>query len=171
MLQWFRARARSIAATALLSLATLSVWSAAPHPDDCHESICAVVVPHDPSAHSLGRDTSTTHRPLHCVLCHWKRNGIAMELGLDYIRGTLEDTDEPLPRIPPLRFRGGLRYQRNAFQAGGDVTVAATQDRLVPTETPTDGYQLLRFRNHLSLIKDLTPEMGRNFKVLYNVSF
>jgi iron complex outermembrane receptor protein len=124
--------------------------------------------------------------------------GIAAELGLDYIRGTLKETDEPLPRIPPLRFRGGLRYQRNAFQAGGEVTAAARQDRLFPTETPTDGYQLLRFfssysfmsgkatstitarfdnatnelyRNHLSLIKDLTPEMGRNFKLLYNVTF
>jgi iron complex outermembrane recepter protein len=125
-------------------------------------------------------------------------SGIAAEVGLDYIRGTLKETDEPLPRIPPLRFRGGLRYQRNAFQAGGEVTVTATQDRLFPTETPTDGYQLLRFfssysfmtgkttstitarldnannelyRNHLSLIKDLTPEMGRNFKLLYNVTF
>jgi iron complex outermembrane receptor protein len=125
-------------------------------------------------------------------------SNIAVELGLDYIRGTLKDTDEPLPRIPPLRFRGGLRYQRNAFQAGGEVTATAKQDRLFPTETPTDGYQLLRlyssysfmsgnmtntitarldnatnelYRNHLSLIKDLTPEMGRNFKVLYNVSF
>ena len=125
-------------------------------------------------------------------------SGIAVEVGLDYIRGTLKATDEPLPRIPPLRFRGGLRYQRNAFQAGGEVTATATQDRLFPTETPTDGYQLLRFfssysfksgeatstitarfdnatnelyRNHLSLIKDLTPEMGRNFKLLYNVTF
>jgi iron complex outermembrane receptor protein len=125
-------------------------------------------------------------------------SGIAVELGLDYIRGTLKDTEEPLPRIPPLRFRGGLRYQRNAFQAGGEVTATATQDRVFPTETPTDGYQLLRFyssysfmtgkttstitarfdnatnelyRNHLSLIKDLTPEMGRNFKLLYNVTF
>jgi hypothetical protein len=25
------------------------------------------------------------------------------------------------------------------------------------------------YRNHLSLIKDLAPEMGRNFKLLYNV--
>jgi len=125
-------------------------------------------------------------------------SGVAVELGLDYVRGTLKDSDEPLPRIPPLRFRGGLRYQRNAFQAGTDVTVTATQDRVFPTETATDGYQLLRFfssysfmtgkttntitarldnatdelyRNHLSLIKDLTPEMGRNFKLLYNVTF
>jgi iron complex outermembrane recepter protein len=122
---------------------------------------------------------------------------IALELGLDYVRGSLED-DEPLPRIPPLRFRGGLRYQRNAFQAGGELIAVATQDRLFSTETTTDGYQLGRlyasysfgrggvahtltarldnvtnelYRNHLSLIKDLVPEMGRNFKLLYNVKF
>ena len=58
---------------------------------------------------------------------------IAVELGLDYVRGTLTATDEPLPRIPPLRFRGGLRYQRNAFQAGGDVSLVATQDRVFAT--------------------------------------
>jgi hypothetical protein len=73
MLQWCRARARSVGATALLSLVTLSVGSALPHRDDC-DAICAVVVPHDPSAHSIGRaDTSNDHRPLHCVLCHWTR--------------------------------------------------------------------------------------------------
>lgn len=74
MLRWFRARARSVGTTALLSLVTLSVWSAMPHRDDCHDAICAVVVPHDPSAHSVGRaDTSHGDRPLHCVLCHWTR--------------------------------------------------------------------------------------------------
>jgi iron complex outermembrane receptor protein len=123
---------------------------------------------------------------------------VAVELGLDYVRGTLKSTREPLPRIPPLRVRSGLRYQRNAFQAGGEVTTTAMQDRVFPSETATDGYRLLRlyssytfgsdrlahtitarldnvtgelYRNHLSLIKDLTPEMGRNFKLLYNVRF
>jgi iron complex outermembrane receptor protein len=123
---------------------------------------------------------------------------VIVELGLDYVRGTLKATDQPLPRMPPLRFRTGLRYQRNAFQAGGDVTISATQDRVFENETPTDGYELLRlfgsysfgrgpvahtitarldnatnelYRNHLSLIKDLAPEMGRNFKLLYNVRF
>jgi len=123
---------------------------------------------------------------------------IAVELGLDFVRGTLKDTDEPLPRIPPLRFRSGLRFQRNAFQAGGEVAFVATQDRVFSTETPTDGYPLGRlyasysfgqgaiahtltarlenvtnelYRNHLSLIKDLVPEMGRNFRLLYNVKF
>jgi iron complex outermembrane recepter protein len=121
-----------------------------------------------------------------------------LELGLDYVRGTLEETDQPLPRIPPLRVRGGLRYQHDAFQAGGEMTAAAAQDRIFSTETATGSYQLLRlfasysighrntahtitarldnatnelYRNHLSLIKDLVPETGRNFKLLYNVKF
>jgi iron complex outermembrane receptor protein len=125
-------------------------------------------------------------------------SGLAAEIGFDYVRGTLEESNEPLPRIPPFRFRGGLRYQRSAFQAGGEIVAVATQDRVFSTETPTDGYQLGRvfaaysfgrgsvahtvtarlenvtnelYRNHLSLIKDLAPEMGRNFKLLYNVRF
>ena len=123
---------------------------------------------------------------------------LTAEAGLDYVRGSLSADGMPLPRIPPLRGRVGLRYQVNAFQAGGSVTAAAAQDRLSGIETPTAGYRLLRlfgsysfvsgaatntitmrldnatnelYRNHLSLIKDLVPEMGRNFRLLYNVSF
>jgi iron complex outermembrane recepter protein len=120
------------------------------------------------------------------------------EAGLDYVRGELKDSGDPLPRMPPFRFTGGLRYQYNALQVGGQLSTAARQDRLFEGETPTDGYGLLRlfasysfgsgtvsntitarldnatnelYRNHLSLIKDLAPEMGRNFKMLYNVKF
>jgi len=120
------------------------------------------------------------------------------EVLLDYVHGALKDTDNPLPRIPPLRSQFGLRYQYNAFQVGGNVTAVATQDRVLGIETPTDGYGLLRlyasysvqtggavstitarlenitdelYRNHLSYIKDLAPEMGRNFRLLYNVRF
>src|SRR5262245_28226670 len=65
-------------------------------------------------------------------------------------------------------------------------------------ETPTDGYNLFKlfasytfasgktastitarldsatdvlYRNHLNFLKDLAPEMGRNFSVVYNVKF
>lgn len=120
------------------------------------------------------------------------------EAGIDYVRGTLRDSRDPLPRIPPFRFRGGLRFQRNAFQAGADLNAVASQERISAFETPTDGYGLLKaytsysfpsgaalstitarfdnatnalYRNHLSLIKDLVPEMGRNFRLLYNVKF
>jgi iron complex outermembrane receptor protein len=124
--------------------------------------------------------------------------GLSLELGLDYVRGDLTSSDESLPRIPPLRVRSGLRYQRNGFQLGGEVVSAAKQDRVYSTETPTDGYNLLKlfasytfmtgrsvstltirldnttnelYRNHLSYIKDFVPEMGRNFKVIYAVRF
>jgi iron complex outermembrane recepter protein len=124
--------------------------------------------------------------------------GFGMELGFDYVRGELRDTGDPLPRIPPLRFRCGVNYQRNAFQAGGEVVLAAKQERVFGEETPTDGYNLLKlfasysfgttgaastitarldnatnelYRNHLSLIKDFVPEIGRNFKVVYSLRF
>ena len=120
------------------------------------------------------------------------------EVTLDYVRGTLKDADDPLPRMPPFRVNVGLRWQRNALQVGGNVITAAKQDRLFEGETETDGYTLLKlfasysipqerivhtitarldnatdtlYRNHLSLIKDLTHEMGANFKLLYNVKF
>jgi len=125
-------------------------------------------------------------------------SSLTAEAGIDYVRGAVTDTGEFLPRMPPFRTRAGLRYQRNAFQAGGDVVVVAKQDRVSGLETTTDGYGLLKlfasysvqsgawlhtitarvdnatnelYRNHLSLIKDLTPEMGRNFKLLYGVKF
>ena len=123
---------------------------------------------------------------------------LTTEIGLDLVRGSLKEDGLPLPRIPPLKFRGGVRYQRNALQIGGQVVAAAAQERLSTNETPTDGYTLLKlygsysfdsggavhtitarldnvtnelYRNHLSLIKDLVPEMGRNFKMVYSVRF
>jgi iron complex outermembrane receptor protein len=124
--------------------------------------------------------------------------GLSAELGFDVVRGELRDTDDPLPRMPPARFIGGLRYQRNAFQAGGEIVAAAKQERLFGAETPTGGYTLLKlfgaysfgrgdvvntisvrldnatnelYRNHLSLLKDVVPELGRNFKVIYSIRF
>jgi iron complex outermembrane receptor protein len=124
--------------------------------------------------------------------------GFAVEVGADYVRAAVKATGEPLPRIPPFRVRGGLRYQHNAFQTGAEVVAAAKQDRVAAEEDPTDGYTLLKlfasysfasggttstvtgrldnatnqlYRNHLSLVKHLVPEMGRSFKLLYNLKF
>lgn len=124
--------------------------------------------------------------------------GLGMEVGIDYVRGELSASNQPLPRIPPFRLRAGLNYQRNAFQAGGEVVAVSRQKRVFGAETPTAGYGNLRlfaaysfgtanvvntltarldnatnelYRNHLSLVKDVVPEMGRNFKLLYSVRF
>jgi iron complex outermembrane recepter protein len=120
------------------------------------------------------------------------------EFGADYVRGELKDSNAALPRIPPLRGRLGLRYQVNALAIGAEVTAVAKQDRTFGAETPTAGYGLLRlhasysfksggatstvtaraenvtdrlYRNHLSYVKDVVPEMGRAFKLVYRVEF
>jgi iron complex outermembrane recepter protein len=131
---------------------------------------------------------------------------IWVEGGLDYVRGDLTGLDKPLPRVPPLRGRAGLRFQKDAFQAGADATFTAKQDRIytlstadgVVGETPTAGYNLLKlyasysfasgrttntitarldnatdkvYFNHLNYLKDLAPEMGANFRMVYSVRF
>src|SRR5262245_49500810 len=74
MLSWVRRHSRAVALVTLVSLTTLTVWSAAPHGTGCHESECASIVPpHDASSHRLGRESAAEQHPLHCVLCHWTR--------------------------------------------------------------------------------------------------
>lgn len=125
-------------------------------------------------------------------------HGFGAELGFDHVDGELRDLQQPLPRIPPTRFRAGLNYQRAAFSSGVQLTAVAKQDRVFGDEKPTDGHNLLKlfasysfgseqvvhtltarldnatnalYRNHLSLIKEFVPEMGRNFKVIYALKF
>jgi outer membrane receptor protein involved in Fe transport len=86
--------------------------------------------------------------------------------------------------------------QRISGRRGGHFH--AEQDRLFTLETPTDGAHVLKlfasysfgtpaatstitarldnatnqlYHNHLNYLKDLVPEVGRNFKVLYSVKF
>lgn len=125
-------------------------------------------------------------------------HGLHLEFGFDSVRGSLRGTGEALPRIPPVRFISGVRYHRNALQAGGQLISVASQNRVFDIETPTSGYNMVRlfgaysfqtggalstltlrldnatdrfYRNHLSFIKDLVPEMGRNFRVVYSARF
>jgi iron complex outermembrane receptor protein len=59
-------------------------------------------------------------------------SGLIGELGFDMVRGELRETKQPLPRIPPTRFRAGLRYQRGGLQAGG----ACSAPKRRPTASP-----------------------------------
>jgi iron complex outermembrane receptor protein len=125
-------------------------------------------------------------------------DSLVAEVTYDWVRGELAASKDPLPRIPPFRIIPGLRYQKNALQVGGTVALTAEQDRVFGAETPTPGYGLLklygsysfvtrgitntitarldnatnnRYRNHLNYLKDVLPEMGRTFKLVYSVSF
>jgi iron complex outermembrane recepter protein len=72
--------------------------------------------------------------------------------------------DKPLTRMPPLRGRAGLRFQRNAFQAGADGVSTAKQDRIYTIDTPdgpvgdtpTDGYNLLKLYASYSFVSGKT---------------
>jgi len=149
-----------------------------------------------PAIEYVGRDSTLQGVELHGDVKLW--NHWFTDLGVDYVRGTLQDTGEALPRIPPLRGRLGVRYQRNALTIGAEATALATQDRVFGTETSTDGYTVFKahasysfktgtatstitaraenlsnelHRNHLSYVKDFVPEMGRTFKLVYRVEF
>ena len=65
---------------------------------------------------------------------------LTAEVDLRLGAGRVEGSGDPLPRIPPYRVLGGLRYQRNAFQIGGSVQMVSEQTRVFGAETPTDGY-------------------------------
>ena len=104
----------------------------------------------------------------------------------------------PLPQIPPFKAKSSLKYAKDDFEIGTRIKYAAKQDRTGEFETPTDSYFLTdlfaqyringkkllhtisvnvnnllneEYYNHLSRIKDLRPEPGRNFTLLYRIYF
>lgn len=104
----------------------------------------------------------------------------------------------PLPLIPPLSFKSSIKYSLKDFEIGTRVTASSEQNDLGDFETKTDGFVLLdgfasysimsgkllhtfsfnitnvlntTYYNHLSRIKELNPEAGRNFSLLYRLYF
>jgi iron complex outermembrane receptor protein len=123
---------------------------------------------------------------------------LQMNTGLDLVNAELTNSGNPLPRIPPLRGRFGFDANWRGFSFKPEITMAARQDNLYPTETETPGYAVVNlnasyvlarshlahifsigifnagdrlYRNHLSFIKDLAPEMGRAVRFTYSMNF
>jgi iron complex outermembrane receptor protein len=121
-----------------------------------------------------------------------------LDLGFDYVRATLKTSDTPLPRIPPGRGHIGIEGRYRGFSIKPEVILANRQGRVFTGETPTAGYALFNlnaaytipvqhfshhiaftafnlgdrlYRNHLSLIKDAAPEIGRGVRLTYSVKF
>jgi iron complex outermembrane receptor protein len=67
---------------------------------------------------------------------HW----VDLEVRADYTRATNDATGQPLPRIPPLRFGGGVVYRAERWGGRLDVLRAQAQNRTAANETATDGY-------------------------------
>ncbi len=121
-----------------------------------------------------------------------------LNLGLDLVDARLTHINQALPRIPPLKGRIGLDFRQHGFSFRPQLVMAGRQDRLAPMETPTAGYTVLDlkasytipsqhflhqialdfynvgdrlYRNHVSFIKELAPEIGRGIRVSYTVKF
>ena len=115
-----------------------------------------------------------------------------------YVRGTLIDIDEPMSFIPPLRGRLEAAYAKRRLRVSGSAEAARDQDRLGVFEEPTAGYVVFggyvqyylsigrslytfdigienatnaEYRDHLSKVKSIMPQQGRNFKMLVKVLF
>ncbi len=111
----------------------------------------------------------------------------------DYVRATLKDENDNLPRIPPGRL--GARVEHAVGSVSGDIEYYRTfgQKRIASYETPTPGYNMLnatlsyrfdlgqtksvefylRGTNllnelafaHTSFVKDQSPLRGRNIAI------
>ena len=117
--------------------------------------------------------------------------------GLDYVNAQLK-TGQPLPRIAPLRARFGIDLHRGNFSVRPEFVAVGRQDRLFTNETPTAGYAVFNldasytfikgraahifsvvgynlnnklYRNHLSFLKNIAPEIGRGVRFNYALRF
>ena len=124
------------------------------------------------------------------------REDFFVNLNFDTVDAELKDTGTPLPRIPPMRGRVGFDWRPGGFSLRPEAVFVKDKNEIFPTETRTPGYTLFNllasytlarahyahifsvnafnltdrvYRNHLSFIKDLAPEIGRGVRFTYTV--
>jgi iron complex outermembrane receptor protein len=91
-----------------------------------------------------------------------------------------------------------LRYRISTWTMGASTELAASQERIDEFETRTAGYAIVNayiqtvfftgplvhnlslmvdniadteYRNHLSRVKSIAPEAGRNFRIAYRLTY
>jgi iron complex outermembrane receptor protein len=117
--------------------------------------------------------------------------------GFDYVNAQL-DTGQPLPRISPMRGRVALDFHYGNLTVKPEFVAVGRQDRIFTNETPTAGYGTANltasyvisqkhfahmfslnaynlndklYFNHISFIKDISPEIGRGVRATYTMRF
>ena len=125
-------------------------------------------------------------------------NSFLLNGTLSYTEGNFKNEDSPLPAIPPLKAIFDLRFSKSKFQVGLNTEIVAEQNKVDQFEFPTKGYAIAGFyfqyyfpiagtinnlvfgvenifdkeyRNHLSRVKSIMPEAGRNFKASWKLFF
>jgi iron complex outermembrane receptor protein len=117
--------------------------------------------------------------------------------GFDYVNAQLK-TGQPLPRISPMRGRVGLDIHSGNLSVKPEFVAVGRQDRIFTNETPTAGYGTANvtasyiiprkhfaqifslnaynlndklYFNHISFIKDISPEIGRGIRATYTIRY
>lgn len=113
---------------------------------------------------------------------------------LSYVIGENISEMRHLPAMPPLKYRADLRYKKGIFLAGITFEAAAAQYCVDRYEMPTDSYSVFGFyagysivafgvlhdfsiniinlfdatySEHLSKLRAIMPEPGRNYRLNY----
>jgi iron complex outermembrane receptor protein len=126
------------------------------------------------------------------------RRDLWLNLGFDAVDAQLKETRQPLPRIPPVRGRIGVDWNHGRLNVRPELLLSNRQWQIFPTETATAGYVTANvmanytiatqhvvhmfgvnlfnagdtlYRNHLSFIKNIAPEIGRGVRVSYTLNW
>ena len=121
-----------------------------------------------------------------------------LNIDLGYVRATLTETNEDLPRIPPLHGRIAVEVPYGGLTVRPELVWGAKQEKIAQNETPTDGYAVFNinasyllprqsyahvfavraynltntlYRLHTSFIKQVAPEIGRGIQFTYSIRF
>ncbi|MDT8322965.1 MAG: TonB-dependent receptor [Bacteroidota bacterium] len=125
-------------------------------------------------------------------------DAVTLDASLSYTHGSFRDTGSPLPQIPPLKGQLGVTWKAAPWRIGMRGEFADRQSRVDDFEEATAGFALLHgfaqysfttgqqvhnlslsaenlldqsHRNHLSRVKTILPEAGRNLRLTYKLHF
>lgn len=127
----------------------------------------------------------------------WTDGGLTLDAQADYTHAELKGIG-PVPRIPPLRLRGGAEFEFGPLHFRGEVEWNDKQDRVASFEAPVDGFTLVNVsavwhpmgdegpltvslaannlfnvsaRRAASFTRDFVPLAGRDVRVTAKLSF
>ncbi len=125
-------------------------------------------------------------------------NRVGLSTTVSYTRGNFKGSSRSLPQIPPLKGRFEVNHNFMEILFGLNAEWAAAQKNTDAFEMPTAGYVIYNayaqysfstnsfvhnvsfyidnlldteYYNHLSRVKSILPEAGRNFRLTYKLYF
>jgi iron complex outermembrane receptor protein len=123
---------------------------------------------------------------------------LSLDFQADVVSARLTGSNQPLPRIPPLRFGAGANYRQGRIVARVSTTRVTEQEDVGAFEEPTAGFTMVdasvsyrvftgrlfhditlvgtnlanqTARQHTSFLKDVAPLPGREMRLVYRLSF